>query len=188
MCIGIKKPMPHRMDSSLFLPSFCTLRAVRILGSRLPLDLHQPQRSTKYDVLGTLLLSILAGHNRYAHITALRSDGVSPEVLKMNKIISEDAMRRGLARIDAPASEIWLKSHLMRSLSAALNTPWILDIDTTIKVLYGNQQGAEVGYNPTSLDAPAMRSIPTGWVICAWCWMSWSALANNSAHPMHSPA
>ena len=128
-----------------------------------PLIYTSPNAPTKYDVLGTLLLSILAGHNRYSHITALRCDGVSPEVLKMNKIISEDAMRRGLARIDAPASEVWLKSHLMRSLSTALNTPWILDIDTTIKVLYGNQKGAEIGYNPHKPGRPS-HALHTYWV------------------------
>lgn len=64
-----------------------------------------------------LLLSILAGHNRYSHITALRCDGVSLDVLKMNKIISEDALRRGLGRIESTASEVWLKAHIMRSLS-----------------------------------------------------------------------
>lgn len=128
-----------------------------------PLHYTSPNAPTKYDVLGTLLLSILAGHNRYAHITALRSDGVSPEVLKMNKIISEDAMRRGLARMDAPASEAWLKKHLLRSVSAALSTPWILDIDTTIKTLFGNQQGAQVGYNPHKPGRPS-HALHTYWV------------------------
>ena len=128
-----------------------------------PLIYTSPNAPTKYDVLGTLLLSILAGHKRYAHITALRSDGVSPEVLKMRKIISEDAMRRGLARMDAPASEAWLKPHLMRSVSAALNTPWILDIDTTIKTLFGSQQGAEVGYNPHKPGRPS-HALHTYWV------------------------
>ena len=46
------------------------------------------------DVLGTLMLSILSGHKRYAHITALRSDGVLPELLGMRKIVSEDSARR----------------------------------------------------------------------------------------------
>ena len=128
-----------------------------------PLSYTSPNAPTKYDVLGTLLLSILAGHKRYAHITALRSDGVSPEILKMNKIISEDAMRRGLARIAAPASEAWLKSHLLRSVSAALDTPWILDIDTTIKTLFGKQQGAEVGYNPHKPGRPS-HALHTYWV------------------------
>ena len=33
----------------------------------------------KRDVLGTWFLSILAGHHRYAHITGLRGDGLSPQ-------------------------------------------------------------------------------------------------------------
>ena len=32
-------------------------------------------------MLGTTMLSVLAGHKRYAHITALRNDGVLPELL-----------------------------------------------------------------------------------------------------------
>jgi hypothetical protein len=31
----------------------------------------------KIDVLGTVLLSVLSGHQRYAHINALRGDGVN---------------------------------------------------------------------------------------------------------------
>ena len=56
------------------------------------------------DILGTWLLAILAGHKRYAHITALRGDGVCPELLGMTKIVSEDALRRALARMDAQQS------------------------------------------------------------------------------------
>ena len=37
---------------------------------------------------------ILAGHNRYDLITGLRNDGLSPQILGMNKIISKDALRR----------------------------------------------------------------------------------------------
>jgi len=36
-----------------------------------------------------------------------------------------------------------------------LNEKWILDIDTTVKVLYGNQEGAEIGYNPEKPGRPA---------------------------------
>ncbi len=31
------------------------------------------------------------------------------------------------------------------SLSPALGLPWILDIDVTVKSLYGHQKGAEIG-------------------------------------------
>ena len=43
-----------------------------------PLAYTSPNAPTKRDVLGTWLLAILAGHNRYAHITGLRGDAVSP--------------------------------------------------------------------------------------------------------------
>jgi hypothetical protein len=50
-------------------------------------------------VLGTVLLSVLSGHRRYAHITALRADAVNPQLLGMSKVLSEDAIRRGFERI-----------------------------------------------------------------------------------------
>jgi hypothetical protein len=37
---------------------------------------------------------MLAGHRRYAHISALRFDGVLPELLGMTKVVSEDSVRR----------------------------------------------------------------------------------------------
>jgi hypothetical protein len=128
-----------------------------------PLAYTSPNAPTKQDVLGTWLLAILAGHNRYAHITALRADAVSPQILGMNKIISEDALRRALARLSAEQSRDWLAPQLMGSVQAALNTPWILDIDTTIKPLYGRQAGAQVSYNPHKPGRPS-HALHTYWV------------------------
>jgi hypothetical protein len=56
-----------------------------------PLHLKSPNAPSNRDVLGALLLSVLAGHSRYAHITALRCDGVNPSLLGMKKIVSEDS-------------------------------------------------------------------------------------------------
>jgi hypothetical protein len=128
-----------------------------------PLAYTSPNAPTKQDVLGTWLLAILAGHNRYAHITALRADAVSPQILGMNKIISEDALRRALARLSAEQSRDWLAPQLMGSVQAALNTPWILDIDITIKPLYGKQAGAQVSYNPHKPGRPS-HALHTYWV------------------------
>ena len=41
-----------------------------------PLTLTSPNAAAKRDILGTLLLAVLAGHQRYAHITALRGGGM----------------------------------------------------------------------------------------------------------------
>ena len=51
-----------------------------------PLHYTSPNAPSKRDVLGTVLLSVLAGQWRYAHITALRGDGVNPSLLGMAKV------------------------------------------------------------------------------------------------------
>jgi hypothetical protein len=120
-----------------------------------PLTYSSGNASQKRDVLGTWFLSILAGHHRYAHITGVRGDGVSPQILGMSKIVSEDALRRALGRLTAEQSQNWLRPQLLASVQAALETPWILDIDTTIKTLFGKQSGAEVSYNPHKPGRPS---------------------------------
>ena len=50
-----------------------------------PLEYTSPNTPPKRDVLGTILLSVLAGHWRYAHISAIRGDGVNPGLLGMRR-------------------------------------------------------------------------------------------------------
>ena len=120
-----------------------------------PLHYTSPNAPSKRDVLGTLLLSVLAGQSRYAHITALRGDGVNPALLGMTKVASEDSVRRGLERIDVADGASWLHGHLDDTLRPLLSEPWVLDCDTTIKPLYGHQEGAVVSYNPKKPGRPS---------------------------------
>jgi hypothetical protein len=147
-----------------------------------PLKYASPNAPARVDVLGTWMLSILDGHWRYAHVGALRGDGVATHILGMNKVIGDDSLRRALAAIapeprarhsdeqrqvqqaQAARAVQWMQQHLRRSVDAALYTPWILDCDTTIKVLYGRQQaGAVVSYNPHKPGRPS-HAIHTYWV------------------------
>jgi hypothetical protein len=120
-----------------------------------PLSLTSPNAPKKRDLLGTVLLSVLAGHRRYAHITALRCDPVNPPLLGMGKVCSEDAVRRGLAKIDETKGLAWLQNHLDYCSTPLLSEPWVLDMDSTVKTLYGHQEGAEVGYNPHKPGRPS---------------------------------
>jgi hypothetical protein len=104
-----------------------------------PLTFSSPNAPSKRDLLGTVLLSVLSGHYRYAHITTLRCDAVNPRLLGMRKVVSEDAVRRGLAKIDEAAGLTWLQTHLDYCVWPLLSEPWVLDIDSTIKPLYGRQ-------------------------------------------------
>jgi hypothetical protein len=120
-----------------------------------PLTLMSPNAPAKRDILGTLLLAILAGHQRYAHITALRGDAVNAALLGMRRVMSEDSVRRALAKIDEAAGVDWLQRHLDYTFRPLLGEPWILDVDTTVKPLYGRQEGAVVGYNPHKPGRPS---------------------------------
>jgi hypothetical protein len=120
-----------------------------------PLWFSSPNAPSKRDVLGTVLLSVLSGHYRYSHITTLRCDAVNPPLLGMKKVVSEDAVRRNLAKIEERAGLGWLQTHLDYCVRPLLGEPWILDVDSTIKPLYGEQEGAVVGYNPHKPGRPS---------------------------------
>jgi hypothetical protein len=120
-----------------------------------PLSLTSPNAPSKRDLLGTVMVSVLAGHRRYAHITTLRCDAVNPPLLGMRKVVSEDSVRRGLATIGEAKGLPWLQSHLDYCTTPLLGEPWVLDMDSTVKTLYGHQEGAEVGYNPHKPGRPS---------------------------------
>ena len=146
-----------------------------------PMAYTSPNAPKVRDVLGTWLLSILDGQRRYAHVTGLRGDAVAPQILGMSKIISDESLRRGLAHL-APLQEgryseeerirreaqlaksvAWMDAALAESTRAALSTGWILDCDATVKLLYGHQDGAEIGYNPIKPGRPS-HTIHTYWI------------------------
>jgi hypothetical protein len=122
---------------------------------RCPLRYSGNRGSGAREVMGTVLLSVLNGHWRYAHINSVRGDGITPKLLGMERTVSEDAVRAAMKRIDETAGLHWLRGELLDSISPALSLPWILDIDATIKPLYGHQQGAEIGYNPHKPGRPS---------------------------------
>ena len=66
----------------------------------------------------------------------------------MSKIVSEGTVRRAFAAIEEEAGANWMRGRLDHCVEPLLSEPWILDVDTTTKPLYGHQEGAVVGYNP----------------------------------------
>src|SRR3990167_9238925 len=102
-----------------------------------------------------MMLSVLSGHTRYSHVTALRGESVNAELLGMKKIVSEDVIRRSLLGMDENKGSSWLEKHLKKCYEPLLTIPWVLDLDATVKPLYGKQEGAEMGYNPTKPGRPS---------------------------------
>jgi hypothetical protein len=120
-----------------------------------PLVLTSPNAPSNRDVLGTAVLAVLSGHQRYAHINALRGERINAALLGMEGVVSEDSVRRNLGKLDEADGVAWLQHHLHSCVAPVLGEPWILDADVTVKPLYGHQEGAVKGYNPHKPGRPA---------------------------------
>jgi hypothetical protein len=128
--------------------------------SQAPLSYASNRAHEVQEVLGTLLLSILNGHYRFAHVAALRGDTVTPSLLGMRHMVSEDSVRNALKRMvengDSSALTMaWLRRYLRTTLEPLLAKPWVLDVDVTVKPVYGRQPGSVVGYNPMKPGRPS---------------------------------
>jgi hypothetical protein len=118
-----------------------------------PLTYLSHNSPSKADVLGTWMLSVLSGHKRYSHVTAIRCDGINPSLLEMNKVISEDSMRNALKRIPETEGTAWLDQHITDSTAQLLDAPWIMDTDTTVNTLWETRRCCDL-LQPDETGAP----------------------------------
>lgn len=80
---------------------------------------------------------------------------MNTKLLGMNKVISDDSSIRALKRMDEAEAVTWLQTHLQSCYVPLLHYPWILDVDVTVKTVYGRQEGAKKGYNPHKPGRPS---------------------------------
>lgn len=120
-----------------------------------PLRYTSPNAPLVGDVLGTAVLAILSGACRYAHVAVLRGDQVNPPGLGMDKVVSEDSLRRAFQDEDPVALAQWQTQALLETYAPALDQPWIADLDVTVKPIFGHQEGADLGYNPHKPGRPS---------------------------------
>ncbi len=133
-----------------------------------PLAYTSPNAPSKADVLGTWMLSALSGHRRYSHVTAICCDGVNPGLLGMNKVISEDALRRALTAIPEAEGVSWLDGHLNESVAPLLDAPGFSTSTPPSSRSMANRKGRWFPTTRRSRDAPRTAITPTSWPVCVW--------------------
>lgn len=127
------------------------------LCSDFPIDYKSNNSCTRRDIVGTIVLAILTAKTRYVQINDLRNDTAAMELLDLNRIVSEDTVRRALRQADCGALDAWLSRHEHEVFDGLLPYGYIIDIDNTVKPVYGRQEGAEVGYNPQKPGRPSLN-------------------------------
>ena len=124
-----------------------------------PLSYSSNNAPNKRQVLGTAVCAILKGARRYAHLSHIHGDTVCAETLGLKGgFVSEDSVRRGFrtgTRKDWEAWDHWLSAAERAAILPLLSERYILDLDTSVKPVYGRQEGAEIGYNPLRPGRPS---------------------------------
>ena len=88
-------------------------------------------------------------------MTALSGDTVMASLFGMKTFRSQDSVRRAFERVDEEALTQWIDQQVDRTFAPLLELDWVHDLDATIKVLYGHQEAARLGYNPTKPCRPS---------------------------------
>jgi hypothetical protein len=118
---------------------------------------HKTETPEVVDVLGTWLLSILDGQRRYAHVTGLRGDEVAPQIFGMNKIISDESLRRALAHLAPNQPRHGSDAERAARSTATAPTgmaPFLIAVSTASEpVLTRNTRSSPAGRMPASLSA-----------------------------------
>ena len=73
----------------------------------------------------------------------------------MDAVVSEDSLRRTFRKTDAALLDQWQTGALRASYVPALEQPWIPDLDVTVKPIYGQHKGAQLGYNQYKPGRPS---------------------------------
>lgn len=120
-----------------------------------PFAYASPNAPDVRNVVGTAVLAILAGFTRYCHIERLRRDAACAALLGLTKIVSDESLRRGLKKCDEATLDSWLARHERESCEPLLQYDYVMDVDNSVKCIFGHQEGAELGYNPQKPGRPS---------------------------------
>jgi len=128
--------------------------------------LHFAQRNNRYSV-GEMLLAILypmiLGLERLETTQLLRQNGIFQYLTGLPSYPDATSLRRFLLRA-APAMLPRLRALHDQFLRRMMDWPHpparlIFDVDSTVLVLYGNQEQARIGYNPIKRGRPSYHPL-----------------------------
>lgn len=113
---------------------------------------HEKARHAKYSLASevlVLLLGRMLGLSRIADFSLVEEDPLLTRLLRLPKlpdvtILYKELVRLAIAPVRAALQA--LHEHVVR---LNIGGDVILDIDSTVETVYGQQEGAAVGYNPT---------------------------------------
>jgi len=138
-------------SGALPLYKFMLKIGVPKLFDNLSVKLNHNAKYSTSSILNTIILGIQSGMNRIKKIETFSQDPLVSEILGLQGKIDEDTISNRLKRFGMEQSNelMEINGTLSKKVHKQLKTYGdIVDIDSTVKTVYGKQEGAAVGYNP----------------------------------------
>lgn len=133
----------------------------RVLKEALPDGRTSPNQVPVVDMAMALLVTILMGGRRFAHVERFRSDAVLPELFEVERTSSAMTVTRYFGG--------FRKGHVQHLVETVGRGLWgrlipadpaaVLDLDSTIFERYGRQEGSLKGHNPRKHGRPSHHPI-----------------------------
>lgn len=156
--------------------------------NNLPIHMHHNAQFSTSDILSSILIGIMSGQDSLAKIENFTNDPLVQQRLGLHKNISDATLSGRLKMFNMPLNNqlMQINADLSNKVSKKTGVKEdIIDIDSTVKTVYGNQEGAEEGYNDKKKGAKSYHPIMAFKNSTRECILSWlrpgnSHTANNS--------
>jgi len=149
---SFKEPHLTHFGGMVLIKRFCNQLALR---RRLQRQVFRATRASNYhpsDLVLALLYSLIAGLSRINQTEILQYNGTFLSLLGLQQFPNQTTLRRFLQRLPTHLIRklVQLHDHLRQELFVLPAAPstLIFDLDSVVLTLYGQQQGARIGYNP----------------------------------------
>lgn len=136
------------------LPLFRFMKKVKFFGTleeNVDLRMGLNALYSNGQILSSIILGVFSGLNRICKIETFTHDPLVQKLLKLGKHIDEDTIIGRLKRFGFRQSNELseVNGELSKKVDRRLRTAEdIIDLDSTVRGVYGNQQGASKGFNP----------------------------------------
>ena len=129
---------------------------VKSISTLFPTKWHNATKFGVNQVLIAITLASVSGINRIYRIAVFSGDGLVKALLKLDKAINENAISatlKNLGQSGARKLQEFLLSKNARWLRESELASITFDADSTVKSVFGNQEGAAKGFNTTKKGA-----------------------------------
>lgn len=145
---------------SLVAEYFRRIGLRELLGAALPDGRTSPNQCSVVDMAMAMMVNVLMGGARFAHVERLRSDEVLRTVFEIKRMPSAATLTRyfgGFVRKQSERLAELFERYTVELLGSAKEE--VLDLDSTVFDRYGEQEGSHKGYHPRRPGRPSHHPI-----------------------------